>query len=67
MTDYGKRVTRELCSEFAKHDIIITSGFASGVDTCAHEAIFDAGDKTIAVLGSGINVLYPSANIAFAK
>jgi DNA processing protein len=67
MTDYGKRATKELCAEFAKHDIIITSGFASGVDTCAHEAIFDAGGKTIAVLGSGINILYPAANKAFAK
>ena len=67
MTDYGKRATREICKEFAKHQIVITSGFASGVDTCAHEAIFDAGGKTIAVPGSGINVLYPAANKAFAK
>lgn len=67
MTDYGKRATREICKEFAKHQIVITSGFASGVDTCAHEAIFDAGGETIAVLGSGINVLYPAANKGLAK
>jgi DNA processing protein len=67
MTDYGKRVTKDLCTEFAKHDVVITSGFASGVDTCAHESIFEAGGKTIAVLGSGINVMYPAANKGLAK
>ena len=67
MTDYGKRVTKDLSADFAKHDVVVTSGFASGVDTCAHEAIFEAGGKTIAVLGSGINVLYPTANKALAK
>ncbi|MDP4219523.1 MAG: DNA-processing protein DprA [Bacteroidota bacterium] len=67
MTDYGKRVTKELCSEFAKHDVVITSGFASGIDTCAHESIFDAGGKTVAVLGSGIDVIYPTGNKALAK
>ena len=67
MTDYGKRVTREICKDFAKHSIVVTSGFASGVDTCAHEAIFEAGGKTIAVLGSGIDVIYPASNKGFAK
>jgi DNA processing protein len=67
MTDYGKRVTKELCSDFAKQEIVITSGFASGIDTCAHESIFDAGGKTVAVLGSGIDVIYPSGNKALAK
>ncbi|MEP7233801.1 MAG: DNA-processing protein DprA [Ignavibacteriota bacterium] len=67
MTDYGKRVTKELCAELAKHDVVVTSGFASGVDTAAHEAIYEAGGKTIAVLGSGLNVLYPASNKALAR
>jgi len=67
MTDYGKRVTHDLCKEFAKHSVVVTSGFASGVDTCAHESIFEAGGETIAVLGSGINILYPASNKTFAK
>jgi DNA processing protein len=67
MTDYGKRATKELCKEFAMHGVVVTSGFASGIDTCAHEAIFEAGGETIAVLGSGINVIYPSANKGLAK
>ncbi len=67
MTDYGKRSTKELCKEFAKHGVVVTSGFANGVDTCAHEAIFEAGGETIAVLGSGINVIYPASNKPLAK
>lgn len=67
MTDYGKRVTKELGKEFAKYGIVVTSGFASGVDTCAHESVFDGGGETIAVLGSGINIIYPAANKSFAK
>ncbi len=67
MTDYGKRATQSLCAEFAKYNVMVTSGLASGVDTCAHESIFEAGGETIAVLGSGINVLYPSANKGLAK
>jgi DNA processing protein len=67
MTDYGKRITKDLCKEFSRHNVVITSGFASGVDTCAHEAIFDAGGQTVAVLGSGIDVMYPAANKGLAK
>ena len=67
MTDYGKRTTKELCKEFAREGVVVTSGFASGVDTCAHEAIFEAGGETIAVLGSGINVIYPAGNKTLAK
>jgi DNA processing protein len=67
MTDYGKRITTDLCKEFAKYGVVVTSGFASGVDTCAHESIFEAGGETIAVLGTGIDIIYPSGNKAFAK
>jgi DNA processing protein len=67
MTDYGKRITKELCAEFAKHGIVITSGFASGVDTCSHEAIFEAGGETVAVFGTGVDVIYPPSNKSLAK
>jgi DNA processing protein len=67
MTDYGKRATEEFGEYCAKHAITITSGLASGVDTCAHHAVFDAGGTTIAVLGSGINHIYPSSNKSFAN
>ncbi|MEI8135239.1 MAG: DNA-processing protein DprA [bacterium] len=67
MTDYGKRITKELGSSFASHGVVVTSGFATGVDTCAHESVFEAGGETIGVLGSGIDVLYPASNKNFAK
>ena len=67
MTDYGKRATEEFGQYCARHSITITSGLASGVDTCAHHAVFDAGGTTIAVLGSGINHIYPALNKSFAN
>jgi len=67
MTDYGRRATEEFGEYCAKHAITITSGLASGVDTCAHHAVFDAGGTTIAVLGSGLNHIYPSSNKSFAN
>lgn len=67
MTDYGRRVTEEIGQQCAKESVTLTSGFATGVDTCAHHAVFDEGGTTIAVLGSGIQKIYPSTNKSFAK
>ncbi len=67
MTDYGKRVVESLGKIFAEHNVVITSGFASGIDTAAHRSVFEAGGSTIAVLGSGLDVIYPSTNKAFSK
>jgi DNA processing protein len=67
MSDYGRRVTEEICREFAASSVTVTSGFASGVDTAAHQSVFDAGGTTVAVLGSGLDVIYPPTNKGFAK
>jgi DNA processing protein len=67
MSDYGRRMTEEICRDFALESVTVTSGFASGVDTTAHQAVFEAGGTTIAVLGSGLDVIYPSSNKGFAK
>ncbi len=67
MTDYGRRATEEFGQYCAKHAVTLTSGLASGVDTCAHHAVFDEGGTTIAVLGSGIDHIYPAANKGFAN
>ena len=61
-TDYGRRAAKEFAEEFAKENVTVVSGFAKGIDTVAHQAIFEAGGKTIAVLGSGVDVIYPSTN-----
>jgi DNA processing protein len=67
MTDYGKMVAWKFAYELAKRDITIVSGLAKGVDTVAHTAALKAGGRTIAVLGSGINTIYPVENTRLSE
>ena len=59
---YGRRVTRDFSGNLSKHDIVIVSGLARGVDTRAHEACLDSGGKTIAVMPCGLDRIYPKEN-----
>lgn len=61
-TEYGIKATRRISSEMAKAGITVVSGMALGLDAEAAWAALHAGAKTIAVLGSGIDVIYPREN-----
>lgn len=67
ITQYGRQVTRELATELASHGITVVSGLARGIDAAAHQACLEAGGRTIAVLGSGVNQIYPPENRKMAE
>ena len=61
-SSYGKVVTKKFAYNLAKKNITIISGLARGIDTYAHIGALEANGNTIAVLGSGIDVIYPKEN-----
>ena len=61
-TPYGIETAETMAYELAKQGALIVSGAASGIDTAAHHGALRAGAKTVAVLGCGIDVIYPEQN-----
>ena len=61
-TVYGKTQAYRFGQEMAYHQITVVSGLARGVDTQAHLGSLEAGGKTVGVLGSGLDVVYPKEN-----
>lgn len=61
-TAYGISTTQKLCADLSAFDITIVSGMAIGIDTAAHHGALAGGGKTVAVLGSGLDKIYPSEN-----
>lgn len=66
-TRYGEEVAYKLAYELAKHDVIVISGLAYGIDSIGHRGCLDAGGITVAVLGTPINHIYPKNHLALAK
>lgn len=66
-SDYGKRWTQKLSTALASAGFTVVSGLAQGIDTDAHRSCLRAGGRTIAVLGTGIDVVYPESNRELAK
>jgi DNA processing protein len=66
-TIYGKQITEEIVTDLARSKITIVSGLARGIDSVAHRAALDAGGKTIAVFGSGLDIVYPGENARLAQ
>ena len=61
-TQYGNRVASEMAANFVDREWVVVSGGAYGIDTAAHKGALIAEGETIAVLASGLNVLYPAGN-----
>ena len=66
-TTYGREVTQLLATQLAHQGITIVSGMARGVDALAHQAALDVGGRTIAVLGCGVDVIYPPEHRKLAE
>lgn len=61
-THYGKTTCQQLSRQLAARGVTIVSGFARGIDTVAHRGALEAGGRTIAVMGNGLNHVYPEEN-----
>jgi len=62
VSDYGRVAADKLARDLAARGITIVSGMATGIDSCAHWGAVKAGGRTIAVLGCGVDIVYPAEN-----
>lgn len=67
LTNYGRQATHEITRDLAVTGISIISGLALGADTVAHSAALEIGGRTVAVLGNGIDSIYPPRNQKLAN
>ena len=67
VTAYGRQVAEELASVLARNGVTVISGLARGIDSIAHQAALNAGGRTIAVMGTGVEQIYPPENRRLAE
>ncbi len=66
-TQYGKKITEKIGLDLATQGITIVSGLARGIDSASHRAALKAGGRTVAIIGSGLDRIYPPENKELAK
>ncbi len=66
-TDRGKEVASRIAKYFGKSGYVVVSGLAKGIDTAAHKGALEAGAKTVAVLGTALDQIYPAENRPLAE
>ena len=66
-TDYGRSVTRRLASELSRCGVVVISGLAFGIDSCAHRAVLESGGCTVAVLPTPLGNIAPAAHASLAE
>ena len=66
-TVYGRGVTERISQDLATAGVTVVSGLARGIDAVAHHVALESGGRTVAVLGSGVDVIYPSEHRRLAE
>lgn len=66
-TAYGESVAKKLATSAARGGWTVISGLARGIDTICHRSVVEAGGRTVAVLGSGLDRLYPAENVGLCR
>ncbi len=67
LTSYGRQITQDLVAGLVQNNITIVSGLARGIDAIAHKTAVELGGRTLAVLGSGLDCIYPAENRTLAQ
>jgi DNA processing protein len=67
LTSYGRQVTQDLVAGLVQNNVTIVSGLARGIDAIAHKTAVELGGRTLAVLGSGLDCVYPAENRTLAQ
>ncbi|MBP9827334.1 DNA-processing protein DprA [Candidatus Saccharibacteria bacterium] len=66
-TEYGRSIAYRFAYDLARAGLIIVSGLAYGIDSIVHQAVLDAGGTTVAVIGSGLDSIYPRVHTPLAQ
>ncbi len=67
ITAYGRQVAEQIASVMARNGVTVISGLARGIDSVAHKSALEAGGRTLAVLGNGVDLVYPPEHRRLAE